>query len=115
MPAPLTHISPDTPMGANLIGNGATFRVWAPRALGVHLVSPLSEPKPKAENLLTRDPNGYWAGFWPGFQDGTPYKFHVFGPGGDGPKRDPYARELSNCPAWPNPDCLVRDPRRYPW
>ncbi len=104
-------------MGANLVpdGSGATFRVWAPRALRVHLLSEQSGWKPQLENLLTRDANGYWAGFWPGFADGSRYKFYIFGPGGDGPKRDPYARELSNQPAWPNPDCLVRDPRRYPW
>ena len=34
-----TNISNSTPMGATLIGNlGATFRVWAPRAIAVHLV-----------------------------------------------------------------------------
>jgi 1,4-alpha-glucan branching enzyme len=102
-------------MGANLAPGGATFRVWAPRALRVHLVSQLSEWKPKTSNILTRDANGCWVGFWPGFQDGAPYKFYVFGPGGDGYKRDPYARELSNQPAWPNANCIVRDPRRYPW
>ena len=26
------HISNDTPMGANLVANGAIFRVWAPGA-----------------------------------------------------------------------------------
>ena len=30
MPALLDHIHSDTPMGANLIADGATFRVWAP-------------------------------------------------------------------------------------
>ena len=102
-------------MGANLVPGGATFRVWAPRALRVHLLSDLSALKPKNDNLLTRDANGYWAGFWPGFQEGSTYKFYVFGPGGDGPKRDPYARELGNLPLWPNPKCVVRDPGLYPW
>ena len=32
MPASLDHIYPGTPMGANLIADGATFRVWAPFA-----------------------------------------------------------------------------------
>lgn len=92
MPAPLTHITPNTPMGANLLpdGSGATFRVWAPCALRVHLISEHSDWEPKAEDLLTRDAMGYWAGFWPGFKDGFRYKFHVFGPGGDVPKRDPH-------------------------
>ena len=30
-------IRPDTPMGATLVGGGATFRVWAPRAMSVHV------------------------------------------------------------------------------
>ncbi len=34
LPAVVTqeHITGNTPMGANLIANGATFRVWAPGA-----------------------------------------------------------------------------------
>ncbi len=32
----MDHISSGTPMGANLVVNGATFRVWAPGALEVH-------------------------------------------------------------------------------
>ena len=32
MPTSLDHIHSDTPMGANLIADGATFRVWAPHA-----------------------------------------------------------------------------------
>ncbi len=104
-------------MGATLLadGSGATFRVWAPRALRVHLLSAESQWQPQDANLLTREAEGYWAGFWPGIQNGSRYKFYVFGFGGDGPKRDPYARELSNQPAWPDPDCLVRQQREYPW
>ena len=37
MAASQAHITPSTPMGANLIADGATFRVWAPGALHVHL------------------------------------------------------------------------------
>lgn len=31
------NISPDTPNGGNLVGGGATFRVYAPRATEVYL------------------------------------------------------------------------------
>lgn len=118
MPASLTNIHPSTPMGAHLVSGGATFRVWAPSALAVHLVSSLSGWEPTPANLLTRDPQGRWAGFWPGFVDGMPYKFYVIGRGSAGYNRDPYARELapdSAGRAFPYVDCLVRDPRRYPW
>ncbi|PYL47748.1 MAG: hypothetical protein DMF40_07245 [Verrucomicrobia bacterium] len=37
MPASLSHISPSTPMGANLVADGATFRVWAPNASAVYV------------------------------------------------------------------------------
>ncbi len=38
MPASQTHIDARTPMGSALITNGATFRVWAPRATAVYIV-----------------------------------------------------------------------------
>lgn len=118
MPASLAHIHPGTPMGANLVAGGATFRVWAPGALAVHLNSALSGWEPSPANLLTRDAEGRWAGFWPGFTDGMAYKFHVTGRGSAGYNRDPYARELAPdrfARAFPYVDCLVRDPARYPW
>jgi len=31
------NITPQTPMGANLINGGATFRAWAPRATAVYV------------------------------------------------------------------------------
>lgn len=115
MPASLNHITPSTPMGAQLAPGGATFRVWAPGAQWVHLVSDLSGWNPTIENALTRDPQGYWAGFWPGFVEGSAYKFYVVGLGSSGYNRDPYARELTDDPPFPYANCVVRDPRLYPW
>lgn len=71
MPASLDHIHPDTPMGANLIANGATFRAWAPNARAVY----------------------------------------VIGEGSEGPKHDPYARELEA--PFPS-ECVVRT-TDFPW
>jgi 1,4-alpha-glucan branching enzyme len=83
-------------MGAELIGNGATFRVWAPGAKAVYLI--VNDPDAQAAeddaHLLVRDRDGYWVGFFPGITDGTHYRFWIVGPGGKGFKRDPYAREL---------------------
>jgi 1,4-alpha-glucan branching enzyme len=55
MPASLENVHPDTPMGANLIADGATFRAWAPNAHSVHVIgefngrpaqrTPASSPK----------------------------------------------------------------------
>src|ERR1039458_8774467 len=105
MPASLEHISPDTPMGANLVGGGATFRVWAPGAHTVHLIGEFNNRQRDDGSLLTRDEQGHWRGFIPGVVDRQRYLFYVVGDGGEGPKRDPFAREL----AAPFPaDCIVR-------
>lgn len=116
MPAPLDLMTAQTPMGANLAPGGATFRVWAPGAVAVHLVSDLSGWQPTDANQLTRDANGHWMGYWPGFIDGSQYKFFVTGHGSSGYNRDPYARELSYDAA-PHPfcNCVVRNPDLYPW
>lgn len=103
------HISADTPRGANLVGNGATFRVWAPEAHKVYLRLPSTNDR----FLLEERDDGHWTGFVEGLTDGEEYIFHVEGETGASDKRDPYARELT--PVWPDPLCIVRDPHRYRW
>ncbi len=101
-------------MGANLVANGAVFRVWAPGALRVHLrLNAGAGWIPDDSNALVRDASGYWAGFAPGVTDGDTYRFHVVGAGSTGLKRDPYARELA--PGFPDCECIVREPATYPW
>jgi 1,4-alpha-glucan branching enzyme len=107
------HISNDTPMGANLLANGATFRVWAPGAEKVYVIGDFNGWAPSDPWLLLTRPGGYWAGFLPDVKDGDVYKFWVQGTGTSGPKRDPYARELDD--TWPNPKCIVRASDTYTW
>ena len=111
------HIDGNSPLGANLVAGGATFRVWAPAASEVHLKlnTPGALFHPAPGTLLTKDAGGVWGGFVSGVKDGDAYRFFVVGPGGKGLKRDPYARELGLDPAWPDCDCIVRDPNSYPW
>ena len=117
MPASQLHIGSHTPLGANLLAGGATFRTWAPAALEVYLAlnhpSGTAYPKNPAE-LLVKDAGGYWGGFFPGVKDGDLYRFYVVGHGSEGFKRDPYARELE-MNGYPNCDCIVRDPASYQW
>jgi 1,4-alpha-glucan branching enzyme len=114
MPLSQQHLGAETPMGANLVADGASFRVWAPGALAVHLrLNAGPAWAPDDANALVRDPHGYWAGFVPGVKDGDRYRFHVVGAGSRGLKRDPYARELG--PGFPDCDGIVRDPASYPW
>lgn len=111
MPASLTHIDASTPMGANLIADGATFRVWAPNALAVHVLGEFNARRIDDASLLTRDADGHWRGFIRGVRDRQRYLFHVTGAGSAGPKRDPFARELET----PFPgECIVRAPD-FPW
>lgn len=126
VPAGVTqeHIAPNTPMGANLIAGGATFRVWAPNAKAVYVMTEGFDQrkKPADAYLLQRDSpalqgsnaKGHWTGFLEGMEDGTMYKFWVEGEGTQGPKRDPYARELQHN-RWPDPACIIRAANTYPW
>lgn len=111
MPTSLDHTHPDTPMGANLIADGATFRAWAPNAQAVYVIGEFNNRVRNDTSLLNRQPNGYWMGFIPGVRDRHRYKFYVIGNGSEGPKRDPYARELDT--PFPS-DCIVRKPD-FPW
>jgi 1,4-alpha-glucan branching enzyme len=111
MPADQTHISPATPMGANPVAGGCTFRVWAPRADEVFVSGSFNEWQERSEpHRLVRDPAGIWSGFVSGVTPGDEYKFFVVG-GTTGFKRDPYAREI----AAPALNCVVCDPHEYPW
>jgi 1,4-alpha-glucan branching enzyme len=100
-------------MGANLVANGATFRVWAPGAEKVYVIGDFNAWAPSDPCLLQARPGGHGAGFLPEVNDGTFYKFWVQGTGTSGRKRDPYARDLED--AWPNPKCIVRASDTYTW
>src|SRR3954463_1429327 len=113
MAASQQHITPATPMGANLVTGGATFRVWAPRATAVHVVGDFNAWARDAASALVKNSDDRWTGFIPGAQDGHKYKFHVAGTGTQGLKRDPYARELTH--QWPDPDCVLRSASSFPW
>ena len=115
MPASQLNINADTPLGANLVSSGATFRTWAPSAREVYIAleskagsDPALFAKDSA-NLLTKDAVGSWAGFVPGIKDGDLYRFYVVGTGSEGFKRDPYARELE-FNGYPDCNCIVREP-----
>jgi 1,4-alpha-glucan branching enzyme len=115
------HITSATRMGANIVEGGATFRVWAPEAADVYVITsdlPLSRNPgwmPRETDRLLRRDDGTWAGFIPGVVDGTHYRFYVVGAGSSGFKRDPFARELGTNPPFPDCDCLVRATDTYPW
>lgn len=110
MPASLQHITPSTPMGATLVADGATFRVWAPNASAVHVRGSFNGFTISDDAALVRGEADYWHGFVGGVTAGALYKYWITGPAGAGWKRDPYARELRE----PNWDC-VACATQFPW
>jgi 1,4-alpha-glucan branching enzyme len=67
------QITAATPTGACLVPGGATFKIWAPRALAVYLngrFGGTSFDLQTPDRLLSKDPKGYWTGFQPGAVDG---------------------------------------------
>jgi 1,4-alpha-glucan branching enzyme len=113
------NISPNTPLGANLVnGGGATFRAWAPLASAVYVNGTFGGTPRMGQTddlLLANDGHGYWTGFVDAASEGDPYHFWVVGPGSSGYKRDPYARELATDAPFPNCSCLIRSATSYPW
>jgi 1,4-alpha-glucan branching enzyme len=112
------NISSATPMGANLVAGGATFRTWAPRASAVYVNGTLSGTAMSGlidDLLMAQDGNGYWTGFIPGAADGDIYRFYVSGMGSKGYKRDPYAREMACDAPFPDCSCVIRSAIAYPW
>ena len=119
----LSHLNHATPMGCTILGTtGATFRVWAPAAREVRLLWDYTKAADvgwrnrQAANLQAMG-NGFWAGFLPGFKPGDRYMFYVVGPegGSEGLKRDPYARDLTDDPPWPECQCLGLSADSFPW
>jgi 1,4-alpha-glucan branching enzyme len=113
----------DTPMGANLApGGGATFRVWAPNALEVHIrlartgdvIGKRGDKfQPSDRTRLHAADGGYFMGCVPKVREGDHYRFYIV-QRKQPYKRDPYARELEFYD-WPNVDCIVRSAQTYPW
>ena len=112
----LANLTGPVPMGTNLAesGEGATVKTWAPAAREVRLRWDYSKDATgvwhhRKEARLHRLDGGMWGGFVPELTNGDRYMFYVVGPegGSEGVKRDPYARDLTDEPGWPDCQCLV--------
>src|SRR5215471_18128309 len=118
--APLIPFSlPDlanAPMGGTVVPGGAIFRIWAPRANSVWVSGDFNSWQQNDDSRLQRIGSlGHWAGFMPGLKEGDQYLYYVDGIGSKGFKRDPRARSLTFQPEFPNCNCEVRQPERFPW
>jgi 1,4-alpha-glucan branching enzyme len=77
----------------------------------VYVVGEFNDRQRNDASLLNPDGRGHWRGFLPGVRDRQRYMFYVVGDGSEGPKRDPYARELQT--PFPS-DCVIRK-TDFPW
>jgi len=104
--------------GADLSPAGGTaFRVWAPSATKVFVVGSFNAWKHTASSLLKKNDDGTWSGTMPNAKAGDTYMFYVEGPQPEFARemRDPFARELTLDPAWPECRCVIVDPQAYHW
>ena len=103
-------------MGGTVTAGGAVFRIWAPRAKAAWVSGDFNGWKQNDDCALLKIGNsGHWGGFVAGLKDGDQYLFYIDGIGEPGYKRDPRARKLTFQPSFPNCNCLLRDPSRFPW
>ena len=86
-------------MGVHPDDGGATFRVWAPNASSVSVISDRNGWEPGV-NELTADPSGVWRGRFDGFHVGDRYKYWITSANGVHrvAKSDPFARSTEKPP-----------------
>jgi len=110
-------IDENTPLGATLRPDGATFKVWAPLAKAVYLNGVFGGAAFESQSearLLVKDAFGFWTGFQAGARDGDRYRYWVEGMGSANYKRDPTARELDPA-SFPAAYAILRAASTYPW
>jgi maltooligosyltrehalose trehalohydrolase len=93
-------------LGAEPVGDGVRFRVWAPAASRVELV--IESPAPVV-HALAPEPGGYFAASIPGVGAGCRYRYRL---DGSGPFPDPCSRFQPEGPHGPS---MVVDPHAFEW
>src|SRR5579871_2091981 len=92
------------PIGAEVIGRGTSFRVWAPVRKSVEVVLDDGRAFP-----LAAEPGGYFSGLVDGVGDGARYRFRL---DGGTPLPDPASRFQPEGPHGPS---QVVDPGAFRW
>ncbi|WP_428653163.1 alpha-amylase family glycosyl hydrolase [Runella sp.] len=92
-------------MGAIVMEEGISFRVWAPNAKKVFVMGDFNEWQRNTIPLMRED-NGYWSVEVPQATTGQQYKYVLKTKEGELIRNDPYARELTNSVG----NSIVHDP-----
>ncbi len=105
MPASSRPFMGATPY-SDALGNGVTFRVWAPFASAVAVAGDFNAWSVSANGLYSEG-NGYWSADVAGAAVGSQYKFVLTSPNAAAPlwRVDPYARAITR--AGSNLNCLA--------
>ena len=116
-PHPKTISRRKTPMGATILpGAGVTFRVSAPSAVAcLHQRRLQRVDTGRIEPAGHRRPGATGRASSRASARGPSTSSIINGTGSTGYKRDPYARELTLAPAYPQSNCVIRSPDSYPW
>src|SRR5262249_46337398 len=93
------------PVGAEVVGGGVSFRVWAPRRRSVAVVIEGGAATP-----LHAEGNGYFSGLVPDPGEGTLYRYRL--DADDHPHPHPVSRFQPDGPHGPS---RVVDPGRFAW
>ena len=110
MPTVRDRVGRNTPLGANIVPGGVTFRVLAPAAREMYVLTGASLPAgqapgfaPSASDQLFNLGDNTWGAFLPGLGEGDPYRFWVVGSAGSGSSSN-----LTSCPAAPRSSKATR-------
>lgn len=102
--------SPHAGMGATIVADGTTFRVWAPHADNVWVIGSFNDWS-RTAHPLAQEEHGIWSAHLPGVKAGDFYKYvikngsHIF------EKIDPYARMIDRS----EQRAVVYDTRAFDW
>src|SRR5687768_15873961 len=72
---PMTAVARRRSIGAEVVGSGVHFRVWAPRCRSVAVV--IEADMPHSELELDPEAEGYFSGLVPDAGSGTLYRFRL--------------------------------------
>ncbi|HMN14015.1 MAG TPA: alpha-amylase family glycosyl hydrolase [Bellilinea sp.] len=99
-----------TGMGVIVQEKGVAFRVWAPHADSVRVIGQFNDWNEEA-NFMEHEADGYWYADLPNAQAGQEYKYLITNGDMRLPRRDPYARQVTNSVG----NSVIYDPNSFNW